>query len=152
MIKIKPSKTADSRTCDFSQVSIETLLQSSEQHINDVEAGLMFFAKMLGEASANHDKDKITDIERFHADFVTGFEQKCWWERHKALNRHHLTELNGIPVDVNLIDVLDYITDCCMAGMARSGSVRPLTIDPMILMAAFHNTVDLLKKEISVVY
>jgi hypothetical protein len=53
-------------------------------------------------------------------------------------------------VDVNLIDVLDMIADCVMAGMARSGSVYPLNIDTAVLMRAFQNTVELLKSHVTV--
>ena len=38
-----------------------------------------------------------------------------------------------------------------MAGMARSGSVYALNIDPEVLMRAFQNTVELLKKNVEVV-
>jgi hypothetical protein len=52
--------------------------------------------------------------------------------------------------DVNLIDVLDFIADCVMAGMARSGSVYPLTLSPELLERAFQNTVSMLKAEVVV--
>ena len=37
-ITIHKSATADTRTCDFANTSKETLLASSEQHIQDVGA------------------------------------------------------------------------------------------------------------------
>jgi hypothetical protein len=82
---------------------------------------------------------------------VTGFAQTGWWDRHRKLNRHHLTMADGIPDNVNLIDVLDFIADCVCAGMARSGSVYPLNLPPELLERAFQNTVELLKSEIVVV-
>lgn len=147
MIRIQKSATADTRTCDFRNVSKDTLRASSAQHIADVGVALGFFAQMLHRAAAVHDVDKITDLDSFHADFVTGFDanHQSWWERHRSLNRHHLGLTDGIPADVNLIDVLDYIADCVMAGMARSGSVYALAISPELLATAFQNTVDLLK-------
>jgi hypothetical protein len=144
MITIRKSETADTRTCDYANVTKEKLLASSVQHINDIEQGLMFFARKLGEASTNHDTDKITDIDGFHSDFLTGFKETTWWDNHRKLNRHHLTQEDGIPADVNLIDVLDFITDCVMAGMARSGSVYPLSLPTELLERAFQNTVELL--------
>ena len=57
---------------------------------------------------------------------------------------------DGIPADVNLIDVLDFIADCVMAGMARSGSVYPLKLSPELLERAFQNTVELLKAQVVV--
>lgn len=150
MIFIQKSPTADTRTCDFANVSKETLYASSAQHIGDVRAALEFFVDKLGVSALDHDPDKLTDIDGFHADFVTGFKQTCWWDRHRKLNRHHLEQPDGTPVDVNLIDVLDYIADCVMAGMARSGSVYPLKLGPELLERAFQNTVELLKKEVEV--
>ena len=152
MIRIQKSRTADTRTCDFKAVTRETLGASSAQHIRDVRVALGFFAQLLHRAAAMHDVDKITDLDAFHTDFVTGFDaaHQGWWERHRSLNRHHLTNDDGIPADVNLIDVLDYIADCVMAGMARSGSVYPLSLPPELLTTAFQNTVALLTKAVVV--
>ena len=151
MIRIEPSPTADTRSCDFKQVSKEQLRKSSVQHIGDVREALRFFAEQLSESARRHDNDKITDIDGFHADFVTGFEQTGWWDRHRKLNRHHLTMEDGIPGDVNLIDVLDFIADCIMAGMARTGTVYPLELPDELLKRAFDNTVTMLKREVVVV-
>lgn len=150
MIEIEKSQTADTRTCDFVSVTKRILLNSSVQHISDVRRGLAFFAGVLETAATNHDTDKLTDIDSFHADFVTGFKQTGWWERHRQLNRHHLNSADGVRDDVNLIDVLDYIADCVMAGMARSGSVYDLTLPQEVLQKAFANTVEMLKREVVV--
>ena len=150
MIQIKKSPTADTRTCDFSKVSKETLVHSSHQHISDVENAMMLFAKMLGTAASTHDFDKLSDIDGFHRDFLTGFKHTEWWDKHRKINRHHLIEADGVPEDVNLIDVLEMIADCVMAGMARSGSVYPLNLSSEVLMKAFQNTVILLKSNIQV--
>ena len=150
MIEISKSKTADTRTCDFSKVSEDQLMASSIQHIGDVGQGVDFFKSLLDKAAVKHDVDKLTDISGFHADFITGFKQTGWWDRHRKSNRHHLLQADGVPSDVNLIDVLDMIVDCVMAGMGRSGSVYPLTISPEVLKSAFDNTVELLKKQVVV--
>lgn len=150
MITIRKSPTADTRTCDFANVSKQTLRDSSVQHIADVRKGLAFFIDTLKHAANVHDFDKIDDIDGFHRDFVTGFKQTTWWDNHRKVNRHHLLQADGVPEDVNLIDVLDMIADCVMAGMARSGSVYALDIDPQVLAKAFTNTVELLKKEVTV--
>lgn len=149
-ITIHKSPTADTRTSGFAAVTKETLLASSRQHIQDVGAAMRFFGIVLAEQAERHDLDKIYDIDSFHADFVTGFKQTDWWDRHRKINRHHLLEADGVPEDVNLIDVLDMIADCVMAGMARSGSVYPLNVSPEILVRAFQNTVDLLKSKVEV--
>ena len=70
MIKIKQSKTADTRSCDYTKVDKQTLLVSSLQHMDDVKKGLEFFKEMLSESASNHDFDKITDLDSFHSDFI----------------------------------------------------------------------------------
>jgi hypothetical protein len=150
MIKIRKSETADTRTCDFANVSREILLASSIQHIGDVHQALGLFASELLRAAGRHDFDKLSDIDGFHRDFLTGFKQTAWWDRHRKLNRHHLNIAEGIPDDVNLIDVIDFISDCVMAGMARSGSVYDLKLPPELLERAFQNTVEMLKREVVV--
>jgi hypothetical protein len=151
MIRIQKSPTADTRTCDFANTSKETLLASSKQHISDVRLALDFFASRVFKAGQEHDTDKITDIDGFHADFVTGFTRTTWWDAHRKLNRHHLNVEDGIPEDVNLIDVLDYIADCTMAGMARSGSVYDITLPNDVLQRAFANTAAMLKARVIIV-
>jgi hypothetical protein len=151
MIIIKPSPTADTRTCDFANTSKETLLESSHQHIADVREGLRYLESMVRKAAENHDYDKITDIDGFHRDFLTGFKRTEWWDKHRVLNRHHLNMADGVRDDVNLIDVMDFIVDCVMAGMARSGSVYPLELSPALLEKAFQNTVELMKRNVMVV-
>jgi hypothetical protein len=148
MIIIRKSPTADTRTCDYTKVSKETLLSSSQQHIADVREALRYFESVLRKASENHDLDKISDIDGFHRDFLTGFKVTEWWDKHRQLNRHHLQEADGVREDVNLIDVLDFIADCVMAGMARSGSVYELKLSPELLEKAFQNTVTLLKQNV----
>jgi hypothetical protein len=148
MISIKKSPTADTRTCDFANISKKTLFDSSVQHIEDVRQGIEFFRELLVEAANVHDHDKLSDIDGFHRDFVTGFTRTEWWDNHRKVNRHHLLNEDGVPADVNLIDVLDMIADCVMAGMARSGSVYALNFNPEILRKAFDNTVELLKSQV----
>lgn len=150
-IEIRSSKTADTRTCDVSTVSKAQLYESSVQHIDDVRRALRFFIDRIEEAAERHDYDKLTDIASFHADFLTKFEQTGWWDRHRKLNRHHLFQEDGVPADVNLIDVLDLIADCVMAGMGRAGSVYALNLKPDVLMAAFQNTVALLQSRVAVI-
>lgn len=151
MIEIPRSPTADTRTCDVSQVTKDTLYRSSHQHILDVRRGLLFFRYLLEDAAARHDFDKLSDIDSFHADFQTKFSVTEWWDRHRKINRHHLLQADGVPSDVNLIDVLDMIADCTMAGMARSGSVYALELSPEVLQAAFKNTCALLLSQVSVI-
>lgn len=151
MIQVKPSPTADTRTCDVTKVSKQQLLESSRQHIADVGKGLGFFAAMLTEAASKHDYDKLTNIEQFYADFQTKFEQTIWWDNHRRIHRHHLGQEDGIPEDVNLIDLLEYVSDCVLAGKARSGEVYELSFTDDLLRNAFNNTVKLLDANVEVV-
>lgn len=150
MITIRKSQTADTRTCNFKNVDKPTLFASSVQHIGDVRQALKLFAGLLERAADGHDADKLSDIDTFHRDFVTGFAVTEWWDRHRTITRHHLLQADGVPADVNLIDVLEMIADCVMAGMARAGSVYPLNIDPAVLVRAFNNTAELLKQHVTV--
>lgn len=150
MITIQKSLTADSRTCDWTKVTKPALERSSRQHMDDVYTGLLFFEDLLGEAQVSHDNDKLTDIDGFHADFATGFQQQTWYENHKRATRHHLDKPEGVPKDVNLVDVIEHIVDFVMAGMARSGRVRPLELPDELLQRAFQNTVKLMKANVVV--
>lgn len=150
MIEIQKSPTADTRTCDWSKVDKSQLLLSSLQHIDDIGKGLGLFAGMLAEAAARHDFDKISDIDGFHRDFATGFKQTTWWDNHRKVNRHHINMDDGVRDDVNLVDVIEHIVDCVMAGMARSGKVYDLAVPDAVLQLAFQNTVKLLKANVQV--
>lgn len=150
MIKIRKSQTADTRTCDFASTDKATLLASSRQHIGDVVKAMAFFSGKLVEAAGEHDYDKLTAIDWFHADFVTGFRQTGWWDNHRRIHRHHIDKADGVPDDVNLLDVLEHVADCVMAGMARSGSVYELKLSDELLQRAFRNTVELLKAQVSI--
>lgn len=150
MIKIKKSQTADTRTCDFANTDKATLLASSRQHIGDVVKAMAFFSGKLFEAAGEHDYDKVTAIDWFHSDFVTGFQKTGWWDNHRRIHRHHIDKADGVPDDVNLLDVLEHVADCVMAGMARSGSVYELKLSNELLQRALRNTVELLKAQVSV--
>lgn len=144
LIKIKHSPNADTRTCDVTQVSKQELLANSLQHIADVGQALGFFAAKLTQAASVHDYDKLTDIDQFFADFRTNFQQTRWWDNHRQIHRHHLGQSDGVPKDVNLLDVLEMVADCTMAGLARSGEVYPIELPDELLQTALANTTELL--------
>ena len=148
MIKIKPTPNADTRSCDVSNVLKEDVLSSSKEHISHVGLAISFFCSKLIKAAVEHDYDKLVDIDLFYADFKNNFNTTEWWDRHRTMHRHHLNYEDGVPDDVNLIDVLEYISDCVMAGMARNGHVYDVNIEIATLLRAFNNTVEMLKKEV----
>lgn len=151
MIEIKKSTCADTRSCDWSKVTKEQLLQQSLQHIGDVKEAICFFIDKLYEARGDHDHTKITHIDDFHKDFSCGFKTQDWYAMHKATERHHLETPDGIRDDVNLIDVLECVADCVMAGIGRSGTVRPSGISDETLRKALNNTMDLLASQVVVI-
>jgi hypothetical protein len=150
MIEITKSETADTRTCDFANVSKYQLVQATQKHRSDVSKALAMFGDLLQGAGSKHDLDKLSGLDHFHADFITGFKETGWWDNHRKVTRHHLGASDGVPEDVNLIDVLEMVADCVMAGMARSGSVYPIVIAPEVLKRAIDNTVELLKSNVVV--
>jgi hypothetical protein len=151
MIKIKQSKTADSRTCDWSKVTKDQLLESSFQHIEDIHKGFDFFINLMTRQKYIHDLTKINDIDGFFEDFRTGFKRQEWWKDHQKKERHHFNNPDYVQEDINLIDVIDQIIDGVMAGLARSGEYRQERIDAELLLKAYKNTVDLLLKNVRVV-
>lgn len=150
MIEVRPSPTADTRSCDVTKVTKDELMRSSHMHIQDVQNALRLFADMLMLRAAVHDEDKISDIDGFHANFKTSFKERDWLDRHYKKNRHHLDQPAGVPEDVNLFDVLDMIADQVMAGTTR-GNAWPITISDEVLMWAFKNTVALLQCNVTLV-
>lgn len=150
-IEIKKSPTADTRTCEFGKVSIYQLLDSTKSHIADVQAAMALFAAMLQEAAKIHDCTKLTHLPEFFNDFRTGFERQEWYQLHKSEERHHLNSPDGIREDVNLLDVIEFIADCVMGGMARSGTVYPSELSNELLQKALLNTINLLIKHVKVV-
>lgn len=149
-IIIKQSKVADTRTCDYSKVSEEQLWLSSKQHIADVQSLMDYIAERIHEAGLVHDHTKTSGIKQFHSDFVGGFKSTAWWDNHRKAERHHLYLEDGIPEDVNLIDVIEFLVDGVAAGLARSGTYRKEALPDGLLQKAFDNTVNKLVENIEV--
>ena len=149
-IIIKKSPTADTRTCDFTKVSEEQLLQSSLMHIQDVKTGMFLMSEVLKQMGAKHDFTKLQNIKEFHHDFQTGFKEETWYKMHKQVERHHLQDADGVRDDVDLLDVIECIVDGVMAGMARSGEFKDVVIPNEVLQKAVSNTANNLKKMILV--
>ncbi len=150
MIEIYKSETADSRTCDFKNVTKEQLLKSTYSHLSDIKKGFDFFIFQMMKQQSIHDLTKLSHIDDFHRNFVTGFKEQDWWELHQEKERHHFNNPAYIQKDVNLIDIIDQIIDGVMSGMARSGEYRQEKISPELLETAYNNTVKMLLNEIIV--
>jgi len=149
-ITINKSETADTRTCDFKNVDVNTLLKSSKSHISDVNKGIDWFISKLKDAGDNHDHTKIEHIDMFHKDFTNGFKTQKWYDLHKKQERHHISVPEGRRDDIDLVDVIEFLIDGVMAGLARSGEYRKEDLPNGILETAFNNTIDKLIKDITV--
>ena len=140
-IIIKKSENADTRSAK-GNVTKEDLLNNSLSHIQDVKDGGYLFSELLEEQVEKHDYTKIQDIDMFYKDFTSGLQGKefkvlPWYQKHLT-ERHHLND--RCPEDVNLIDVLEMVIDCSVAGLARSGNIFPINISNEILQKAIENT------------
>jgi hypothetical protein len=148
MIVILKSPNADSRSAE-EELTLEELSKSTESHVSDVEAGLQFFANALTDAGWNHDFTKRAYLEEFLDALKAGnIKESKWYKLHITRERHHLK--SHVPEDVNLIDVLEQLTDCVMAGLARSGEIYDIDLPDELLQTAYKNTVELLKKQVEV--
>jgi len=148
MITIRRSIIDDFDSYDTSTVTKSQLYMATMHHRSDVKNGLTFFKYMLERIMLEHDMDKISDFDSFHNGFITRFEDRKWIDKHTANNKHHALSHECTPEDINLIDLLEIIVDCTVAGMSRRGDVYPIIISEKMLVKAFNNTFNLLKDQI----
>lgn len=148
-ITIIKSPNADSRSAK-DDLTLDELERSTERHIFDVQQGLALFANFLNLAGDNHDFTKKAYMEEFYEALTSGEEVKDtkWYQMHISRERHHLS--SKAPDDITLIDVLEQITDCVMAGLARSGDIYDVELPDELLQKAYKNTVELLKSRVKV--
>lgn len=154
-IIIKNTEYADSRTAP-DDITKEKLYEDTEEHIQDVQKAMDFFAEKIHEAGIKHDYTKIQYFDEYAENVLSEhteeeFKNWPWYQRHVYEERHHLNA--DCPLDVNLFDVLEMIADCVMAGKGRFGRVTPEYLnlsDPSILIRAYYNTVKLLDDVVEV--
>lgn len=147
-IIIRKSNNADSRTADV-DVTKDELMRDTLSHIVDVRNVGYWISEKLQDQLTEHDYTKIDYIDEFYHDFIeqlnnkeAHFKEMPWFKNRHMTERHHLND--SVPEDVNLIDVLEMVIDCTVAGLARSGNVYPITISPEILQKAIENTSNLI--------
>lgn len=148
-----------SPTKGLEPVDAATLQMSTKMHIVDVRNGLLYLIGKLHAAADLHDHTKL----EFFNEFLNEYNQAAndprkkwptgpntWFEGYHLLERHHLND--KVPDNVNLIDVLEMLVDCVMAGMARKGEYKAShEPDPELLLKAYRNTVEQLINNIKVV-
>lgn len=146
---IKKSPNADSRTMS-PEADKEELIRSTESHIKDVGTGLKFIADAIVARGGVHDHTKMENMDEFQAALRSGhIKETNWYQKHITEERHHLK--SHIPEDVNLIDIIEHLVDCTMAGLTRSGTIYDVDLSPEILQLAAQNTVELLKNNTTVI-
>lgn len=154
MIEIYKNPNGDTRTAP-KNVTFEQFQEANDMHIEDVKAVMYELSRIIDKTGENHDCTKKSQERMFYRNFLstmnegTDFVNNEWYQLHIKAERHHL--LSNCPDDVNLIDVLEMISDCVCAGMARSGEIRDLEIDSDILNRAVQNTAKMIKEMIKVV-
>jgi len=152
-IKIRRTKNADSRTAD-ENLGYEALLEDTQEHLRDVQSGMILLSDMVKQAGYDHDYTKMAYFDEFAENVLSEhtneeFISADWYQKHIFEERHHLNA--NCPLDVNLIDVMEMIVDCVMAGKGRSGHVTPSYLilkDPSILERAYWNTVKLVDEHV----
>lgn len=153
MVTIYKNPNGDTRTAP-KNVSYEDFQEANDMHREDVNQVMYELSQMIDKRGENHDCTKKSQEKMFYDNFLstinndTDFVNDEWYQLHIKAERHHL--LSHCPDDVNLIDVLEMISDCVCAGMARSGEIRDLEIDSDILNRAVQNTAKMIKDMIEI--
>lgn len=152
VIFIKPSPSADTRSADH-KVTQKELEESTKMHIEDVRKGLAYLGKLLKDRGERHDWTKLQYMPSFYKQFSDAQETGCWgngWydKIHVKQERHHIED--AAHTDVNLIDVLEHIVDCVMAGKARKGEFKQDILGAGLLERAYANTQKLLDRAVVV--
>ena len=130
-----------------SHLTLDDIRQASINHIQDVRSGLNFFKDMLSHREYTHDDDKLDYLDIYHKYVTTG--DPDWLDLHYKNVRHHLYDQRGIPRDINLIDILEYIVDYVVDEKSGAESGED-PIDPSLLKPALDNTITLLKRNLRV--
>lgn len=153
MIEIKKNPNGDTRTAPKG-ISIEEFAQANDSHIQDVRNVMDALSEKIHEAGVKHDFTKKEFEKEFYNDFVAtmnegaDFVNGWWYQKHIHDERHH--PLSYCHDDINLLDIIEMVVDCTVAGLARSGEVRPVEVNAEILNKAVSNTTKLIQRMVVV--
>lgn len=155
VIDISANNLGDTRTANR-KPSFDEFHKANRSHIADVRDVMNEISLLIERAGNNHDCTKQIYQSEFYADFckvLDGSTEKFtdmeWYQKHINKERHHIN--NRCPDDVDLIDIIEHVVDCCCAGKTRSGYISPVVIDPEILQKAVENTVKLIDNNTRIV-
>ena len=155
VIDITANNLGDTRTAN-KKPNFTEFQRANRDHISDVQDVMFEIAKLIRKAGIDHDNTKKFYEPEFYADFckvLDGSTEKFtdmeWYQTHIREERHHIN--SGCPDDVDLIDIIEHIVDCCCAGKTRSGYISPVVIDSEILQKAVNNTVKLIDNNTRIV-
>lgn len=152
MITIKKNGNGDTRTAK-SDVTFREFQKANDSHKMDVYNVMQLLADKILESGKNHDHTKKEFEDQQYKAFkeamngTTPFNESDWYKMHVTTERHHL--YSHVPEDVNLIDVLEMISDIICAALARNNErIDSLNIDSDILHKAINNTIRLINENI----
>lgn len=133
-------------------ISYQDLRLSTNMHQSDVKRVLYYIAERLKKIGDNHDWSKDTLAPLYYNDYIDSkrnnkdIHKGEWYKYHYEHERHHL--MNSVPDDVNLLDVIEFITDCCCDGIAEEGKPEKMEISDKLLRKAFENTIEMITRNI----
>ena len=134
------------------EITRNTLKENTLKHIQDVKNGMEFISDEIRASGYIHDHTKVSNFDEFYEALSSGkIDSSDWWKMHMKKERHHLNKQQGVPDDVNLIDVLEQVVDSVMAGLSRPGDFYEIKLNDELFQKAYKNTVELLKKNIKIV-
>lgn len=148
-VVINPNPNGDTRTAP-KDVTFEQFQEANDMHRLDVKHIMWRLSEIIMEIGDAHDITKKTREREQYQDFFNtvfngmDFKTLPWYRMHTSAERHHLLD-GHYPQDVNLLDVLEMISDNVAAGLARSGEVRVAEIEPWMLKLAYENTIKLIE-------
>lgn len=155
VIDVAANNLGDTRTANR-KPSFDEFRAANGSHMTDVQDVMHEIAKLIRKAGVEHDYTKKFYEPEFYADFckvLDGSTEKFidmeWYQTHIHKERHHIN--SKCPDDVDLIDIIEHIVDCCCAGKTRSGYISKVVIDPEILKRAVDNTVKLIDNNTRIV-
>ena len=155
MIEIKRNPNCDTRTCTKIP-SLEEFSKFNDIHIKDVSNIMNYLSEEIKKAGLKHDFTKKEKEKEQYETFIsavkdhTNFAESKWYKYHVETERHHL--FTRCPDDVNLIDVLEMISDVSSASLSRSNEMlKELAIPSEILQKAVQNTIKLINDQLVLV-